>query len=71
MEKLIIDRFEGDTAVCEQADRRMTSIPRDALPPDVREGDVLYEEGGRYTIDREETATRAKRMRDRLNNLFK
>jgi len=56
--KLIIDRFEGDFAVCEKADRTMMNVKRSRLPPDVKEGDVLNIKGDTITVDTKETLRR-------------
>ncbi len=40
MIKIIIDRFEGDTAFAELPDGSMTHLPR-VLVPDAKEGDVV------------------------------
>ena len=39
--KLIIDRFEGEYAVCEKKNRRMINIHKIKLPSEAREGDVV------------------------------
>ena len=39
--KVVIDRFEGDFAVCEKDDRTMFNISKDRLPNGAKEGDVL------------------------------
>ena len=38
---LIIDRFEGDFAVCEREDCTMVSIEKNRLPKGVRPGNIL------------------------------
>lgn len=55
---LIIDRFEGNYAVCED-DGAPALLPRASLPPSAAEGDVLIptEEGG-FIIDAFHTAMR-------------
>ena len=68
---LIVDRIEGETALCEQADRTMLSIPLAQLPEGVREGDCLICRDGAYTIDTEEAARRRKQNSDRLLRLMK
>jgi hypothetical protein len=35
--KVTIDRFEGEYAVCEKADRTMINIPREKLPAGAKE----------------------------------
>ena len=41
METLIIDRFEGDLAVCEREDCSMVAIEKRRLPKGVRPGNIL------------------------------
>ena len=67
----IIDRFEGDFAVCECADRtQMQDIPRHLIPPDAREGTVLTEIDGQYVIDLEATAARTERISHLMDSLW-
>jgi hypothetical protein len=72
-----IDRFEGDWAVLEDAGGRTFNIPREWLPPDAREGDVLNASGVdaagahllRLTLDaegREDRLDNAARRREAL-----
>ena len=68
--KLIIDRFEGEYAVCEAEDE-MRNIAKIFLPKNASEGDVLVEKNGEYTIDYSETERRRKAVRDLQNKLFK
>nr|MDE6664753.1 DUF3006 domain-containing protein [Ruminococcus sp.] len=46
----VIDRFENDIAVIE-TDGRMIEVDRLQLPENVREGDVLTENNGVWTVD--------------------
>lgn len=63
----IIDRFEGGMAIWEGG-----SAPREQLPRDAREGDVLaVDEFGRYYIDVQATQARRQEMDRRLHGLFK
>lgn len=55
--KLIIDRIEGDIAVCETGGE-MTEIPVSRLPRGVKEGSVLSVCGKDYRLEQEETAQR-------------
>ena len=66
---MIIDRFEGETAVIE-TDGGMIEINVSELPENAREGDVLVLENGRYTVDPEATEQRRKNASDRLRRLF-
>ncbi len=62
--KVVIDRFEGDFAVCEKKDRTMIDIERSKLPFDAKEGDVLDivldMQDNKIVIDREATNKRKK-----------
>jgi len=42
--KVIIDRFEGDYAVCEKEGRTMVDIERNKIPAEAKEGDALLVE---------------------------
>jgi len=55
---IIIDRFEGEYAVCEKEDRTMLDIKRINIPTRAKEGDVLNICQDKITIDVEETAKR-------------
>jgi hypothetical protein len=69
--KVIIDRFEGDFAVCEKADRSMINIPRSKLPSTAKEGDVLTIEEDKIRIDEAETLDRREKARNFLDKLWK
>ena len=65
MKKLIIDRFEGDFAVCETENLEFVNIPKKALPENAVEGDVIT-----VKIDGDETRERRKRIDGLMNSLF-
>ncbi len=59
MQKLMIDRFEGEYAVCEDAQRGMHQILRSLLPHGAKEGDcIVIAQDGRIAIDESETEKR-------------
>jgi hypothetical protein len=67
----VIDRFEGDFAVCEVENGETVNIPRSELPSSAREGDCLIAVvEGVYAIDADETARRRKRIREKMSRLF-
>ena len=66
MKKLIIDRFEGDFAVCETEELGFIDIPKAALPDEAREGDVIA-----ISIDKSETDKREEKIKGLMNSLFK
>ena len=67
----IIDRMEGQVAVCETEEGRKMSIPKADLPPEAKEGDVIREEKGSYVVDEAATLRRQTAMREKLNRLRK
>jgi Protein of unknown function (DUF3006) len=68
--KVIIDRFEGDFAVCEEKDRTMLNVKRDKLPPDAKEGDILNINGDVITVDSATTAKRKNTVSKLFADLF-
>ena len=70
-ERYIIDRFEGETAVCETQDVETIAINRADLPDNVREGMVIRRENGVYFADEQETKSRQERIRNLLKRVIK
>jgi hypothetical protein len=69
---LIVDRFEGDFAVCEEGYGKTVNIPKAELPPSVGEGDCLIAVAeGVYEVDADETARRKKRISEKMSRLFR
>lgn len=65
--KIIVDRFEGNYAVCENISdddliSEMLNIERSKLPLAVKEGDVLVITSDSIIIDTKETAKRKKEI---------
>jgi hypothetical protein len=69
--KVVIDRFEGDFAICEKDDRKIINIKRANIPKDAKEGDVLDVKGDAITIDFIETANRNKSVKKLMDELWK
>jgi hypothetical protein len=67
--QVIVDRFEGDAAVCEKPDRSMINIPRSKLPAEVKEGDVLIIEGDSILLDPSETQKRKIAIEEKFKRL--
>ena len=67
--KLLIDRIEGDFAVCQKEDRTVLNINRRDLPVDAKEGDLLSINGDSIMIDIAATAKRKEMIR--LLSLYK
>ncbi len=69
---LVIDRFEGDVAVCETPEQSYLALPRSSLPRGAKQSDwVIQFADGRYQIDDDKTQQRKKEMRTRLDALLK
>ncbi len=72
MKRLIIDRFEGNYAVCEAEDKTIINIPKYKLPLECREGDCLISDSdGMYHIDNKTSKEKEKRMNKKINRLFR
>ncbi len=65
---MIIDRFEGDYAICEE-NGQLTSIPRNALPQGCYEGAIIQLTEHGYILSND--ASRREQMRQKMNSLFK
>ena len=66
---LIIERFEGNTAIIEDGGKYF-EVSREDLPENACEGDVLKKVGSIYEIDKEKTESRRNynRRRSRRSN---
>ena len=69
MERYVIDRFEGDFVVLEKSDGTTIDVEKTEIPT-AKEGDVLILENGVYTIDKEDTQERKKRIEEKMKKLF-
>ena len=66
---IILDRLEETLAVLE-TDDGMVNVPRELLPADVREGDVLRQAAdGTYTTDTAATQARREKLRARTRRM--
>ena len=71
MKQLIIDRFEGKYAICEDREQRYFAIETGELPEGAREGVVLaITDEGELAIDREATQARRKRIAAKQRRAF-
>lgn len=69
--KLIIDRFEGGYAVCEDREQRHFAIRAEELPQGAGEGCVLtVSEDGEVSLDLEETEARRRRIAEKQRRVF-
>lgn len=68
--ELIIDRFEGDFAVCEDENLNMVNIYKTLIPIDAPEGAVLKITDGNIEYDEKETLRRKEEISERVEMLF-
>jgi hypothetical protein len=66
----IIDRFEGEYAICEIEADEMIKIEKCKLPKGVVEGDVVIIDGDNITIDRDETQKRKDKIEKLMGELW-
>lgn len=65
--QVIIDRFEGNFAVCEKENKTMVDIPKEILPDEAKEGDVLTIS---ISINSKETEKRKKIIEDLTKDIW-
>lgn len=69
--KLVIDRFEGKYAICEDGEQKYFAIESSELPAGAAAGTVLLiSEEGELTLDLEETERRKKLMAEKQRKAF-
>ncbi len=69
-----IDRLEGDWAVLVDQQGNTSTVPRQLLPAEAKEGDMLRLEDGHYHVDEALTRQRRQQIRalqQKLKNKFK
>ena len=71
MKQLIIDRFEGKYAICEDKDQKYYAIEVQELPQGAKAGCVLQiTDEGELVLDEEETQRRRQRILDKQRKAF-
>ena len=70
MEKLVIDRFEENFAVCENENGEWENIPRDELPENANEGEHILRNELGSEIDEEATKVAQERIEKKMKRLF-
>ncbi|MDE5834353.1 MAG: DUF3006 domain-containing protein [Ruminococcus sp.] len=66
----VIDRFENNIAVLE-SDGVIIETDRSLLPENAREGDVVVETDGQWTVDVSATEERRTQIRELMKRLMK
>lgn len=68
--KVVLDRFEGEYAVCEKEDLSILNIKRCIVPSEAKEGDVLNIDGEHVSIDTKETQKRKNEIDKLVEDLW-
>ena len=68
--KIIIDRLEGNYAVCESNKKEIIKLDRTIIPADAKEGDVLIMKGGIFILDSSETTRRRTKIEELMNDVW-
>ena len=71
MKTLIIDRFEGTYAICEDKERKFFGIEASELPKGAKEGDVLeISDDGVLSINTDKTEARRSKIKELQDRLW-
>lgn len=72
MKKLIVDRYEGQYTVCEDAEQKLFAIETSEMPQGALPGTVItISDDGSISIDEEETKLRKERIISKQEKLYK
>lgn len=67
----VIDRFEGDFAICEKIEsKELFSILRSKLPTNSHEGDILTFKNNSYYFDLEKKSEIENRIKNKMDSLW-
>lgn len=71
-QELVIDRFEGNIAICEDNKTgKKVEIDKQNLSKQCREGNIIKEQNGKYVIDQERQKENEDRIKDKMNKIWK
>ena len=68
--KLIIDRIEGEFAVCETEQLGHININLDKLPSKINEGDIIELISAEWEVHKKETQLKKEKIQNRFDDLF-
>jgi hypothetical protein len=66
---LIVDRIENEIVIIETETRHI-QIPLSEFDGNVREGDIIIEKSGRYSVDKKATEERRNYMAQKLSKMW-
>lgn len=68
---LVIDRFEGNFAVCENRETlEMENIEISKLPQNIKQGDVIKSKNNQFELDEQSKSEIEERIKNKMKNLF-
>lgn len=67
----VVDRIEGQYAVCEKDDKIMVNIPLEKIKGEPKEGYILLMDGDNFKIDNELTTKRQRQINAMTENMWK
>ena len=71
-EELVIDRYEGNIAICEdRITRKIKEIPKENIEKGLKEGSVIKLVGSKYIQDKEKQEKIEKRIKEKMKNVSK
>lgn len=70
-EELVIDRFEGNIAICEDRKTgKKIEILKEKIEDGIKEGSIIKEQNGRYVKEKEKQEEVETRIKDKMNKLW-
>lgn len=71
MKRLVVDRFEGKYAICQDENGNMFGIELNEMPKDAKEGSVIdINDEGEISVNSQETNKRSQRISEKTSRLF-
>lgn len=70
-QELVIDRFEGNIAICEdRKTKQKIEISKQDLSEEIKEGDIIKKEKGKYIKANKLQEETEKRIQEKMNKLW-
>lgn len=66
----IVDRFEGEFAVCEDEQRNIHRIKKEQLSDQIKEGDCICWKDNQYVVDVDATKKRKEKINEWMKKVF-
>lgn len=71
-EELVIDRFEGNIAICENRKTgEIKEVARENIEKGMQEGSVIKQENGKYVQAKQKQEEIESRIKDKMNQIWK